>query len=258
MNLLRSIIMAFSVFSRIPMPTLEWKEHNLRYILAALPLIGSVIGLILWGWIELCNLLGIGTMFLSAGVTLIPVAVTGGIHLDGFADTIDALASHAPMQRKREIIEDPHTGAFAVIYLAGYFIAYFALCTELERVWQSALLLGLIHCLSRILGGLSSLCLVSASSDELLETFVLASRRASVVLLIIQLGVVAAGAVLYNMTQGIVIILTASLCFVYTAVMSKREFGGMNGDIAGHLIQLSELCMFASAILAQKAVSLWF
>ena len=55
MNILRSIVMAFCMFSRIPMPNVEWKNENMRYMLCAFPLVGAVIGLILWLWQLLCR-----------------------------------------------------------------------------------------------------------------------------------------------------------------------------------------------------------
>lgn len=64
----------------------------------------------------------------AAGFCLVPVWVTGGIHLDGYADTCDALSSYGDTAKKLEILKDPHCGAFAVIRLCSYFAAYFALC----------------------------------------------------------------------------------------------------------------------------------
>ena len=114
MNILRSIVMAFCMFSRIPMPTVEWKNENMRYMLCAFPLVGAVIGLVLWLWQLLAAALGFGPLLWAAGLTLLPVAVTGGIHMDGFCDVSDALASHAPAEKKRAILKDSHTGAFAM------------------------------------------------------------------------------------------------------------------------------------------------
>ena len=52
--------------------------------------------------------------------------VNGGIHMDGFMDTIDALSSHKSRDDKIRILDDPHTGAFAIIYAIFYvlIIAY--------------------------------------------------------------------------------------------------------------------------------------
>ena len=67
MNALRSIAMAFAMFSRIPMPRIEWKKENMRYMLCALPLVGAVIGLALMLWVWVCLRLKIGqTLFAAA------------------------------------------------------------------------------------------------------------------------------------------------------------------------------------------------
>ena len=42
-DVLRSAAMAFLMFSVIPMPRVEWKKENMRYMLCCLPLVGAVI-----------------------------------------------------------------------------------------------------------------------------------------------------------------------------------------------------------------------
>ena len=99
MTMLETIAVAFSMFSAIPMPQFLWNEKNMRYALCAFPLIGAVIGGICWGAWSLCGLLGLPNLLRGAILTLIPVLVTGGIHLDGYSDTCDALASHASQEK---------------------------------------------------------------------------------------------------------------------------------------------------------------
>lgn len=114
MNVLRATGMAFALYSRIPMPPLDWESGARRYTLYAFPLVGLAVGggLLLWTW--LAGALGLGQLLWAAGMTAIPLLITGGIHLDGFCDVCDALASHQSRERKLEIMADPHVGAFAV------------------------------------------------------------------------------------------------------------------------------------------------
>ena len=53
MHLIRSFLIAFSTYSRIPVPQVEWTEENRRYAMCFFPLVGAVLGLILWGWLAL-------------------------------------------------------------------------------------------------------------------------------------------------------------------------------------------------------------
>ena len=103
---------------------------------------------------------GFPDFFFTALLVLIPVWVTGGIHLDGYLDTQDALHSYQSRERKLEILKDPHTGAFAVIAGICYFVLdlgiYSGLTAESVRVIAAGFVL------SRALSGLSVVCFPQA------------------------------------------------------------------------------------------------
>ena len=99
---LETILVAFAMFSAIPLPRVDWNGRNMRYALCAFPLVGAVCGGLWWGWAWMCGWLGAPELLRGAGFCLIPALVTGGIHLDGCADTWDALASCAPPEKKQE------------------------------------------------------------------------------------------------------------------------------------------------------------
>ena len=50
MIFLKSIIIAFSMYSKIPMPQFEWKDEDMRYVMGAFPLVGALIGAFFWLW----------------------------------------------------------------------------------------------------------------------------------------------------------------------------------------------------------------
>jgi len=256
MTILRSIATAFLMFSRVPMPKVEWKPENMRFALAALPLVGVLTGLVLWGWAWLCGALSIGGILFAAGMTLLPLLVSGGIHLDGFCDTVDALASHAEPERKREILKDPHAGAFAVIGVCAYLLASFALYTELSTEKTAILLACLIPVLSRSAGALASFGTPSDGAGLLHTMRSSADRRAAVWILAVWCALGAAGMLLLSPLTGGVMAVIAVLCAVLTVRLAKRQFDGMSGDLAGFCIQVCELGMLCGLILTQKAVLL--
>lgn len=255
MMVFRSVAMAFLMFSRVPMPHVEWKPENMRFALAALPLVGVLIGLVLWGWAWLCGALSIGNILFAAGMTLLPLLVSGGIHMDGFCDTADALSSHASPERKREILKDPHTGAFAVIGVSVYFLASVALYTELPNEKTAILLACLIPVLSRSAGALASFATPSDGAGLLQTMRSSADRRAATVILAVWCVLGVAGLVLLSPLAGGVMALIAALCAVLTVRLAKRQFGGMSGDLAGFCIQICELGMLSGLILIQRAVA---
>lgn len=255
---LRSLAMAFLMFSVIPMPRIEWKQENMKYMLACLPLVGAAAGLLQWGWFMLCEALSFGNVLFAAGLTLLPVLITGGIHMDGFCDTVDALASHGPSARKREILKDPHAGAFAVIYAGLWLLSFFALCTELPRSREAVLTLGLHQVFARALGALGSVCLPSASGEGLQHTFRGAASGRAVVFLLGWAAFCTAALCLLSPAGGAACLAVFLFCFLYLRRMAKKQFGGMSGDLAGYIITVSELLMLFAYLITDRMVSLWF
>lgn len=254
-DVLRSVSMAFSMFSIVPTPMVEWKKENMKYMLCALPLVGLVIGFALCVWYQLCQWLGIGSLLFAAGATLIPLAVSGGIHMDGFCDTVDALSSHAAPERKREILKDSHAGAFAIIFTAAYFLLYFALCTEVERSFTSVLLLGLHQILSRSIGAFAGVAFPSSGGSGLLASFRDAAAQKAAAILVVWSLLCAGGMIWLSPISGIACTAAALVCLWYLRSMSRREFGGMSGDLAGFLITFSQLILLLVFVITEKVVS---
>ena len=253
MNFFRSIAMAFACFSAIPMPQGEWNERNMRYMMAAFPLVGAFIGLLVWLWDALCGQLGFGTLLRAAGFTLIPLIVSGGIHMDGFADVIDAQSSHADPARKREILKDPHAGAFAVIGVACYLLAYFALASEVTPA--HVLALACVPVISRIFSGLATLSFKASKPDGMLvQEREAASQNTVRIVLVLVLLAVAALLAWQDLVPGVACIVVAALTLGATKLFADRAFGGFSGDLAGFYLQVAELAMVAAIVLVGKVV----
>ena len=258
MTALRSIVMAFSMFSHIPMPRIEWDDRSMRYMLAAFPLVGVVIALLLWGWIAVCDCAGFGSILRAAGIVAIPVFVTGGFHLDGLADTADALASHASPERKREILKDSNIGAFAAIWLGVYLVAYVGFATELLPGAVTTLAVCLVPVLSRTMSGIVSSVFPSTASKGLLSTFRDASKKRGT---LVVLAVFAAGCLVYAFVLlpwqvALAIVVGTAVVTLYLYVMSQRQFEGICGDLSGYYLQLLELVCIVAIVIGERMVLL--
>ena len=51
MSVIKSLVIAFSMYSKIPMPHLELEEKDMRYVMGFFPLAGLVIGAVIYGWV---------------------------------------------------------------------------------------------------------------------------------------------------------------------------------------------------------------
>ena len=92
------------------------------YAFAWFPLVGLVIGLLLYGAALVSPAPLAGYV-----VLLLWVIVTGGLHLDGCGDACDGLLATTTPERRLEIMKDPRTGVWAVVglilLLLGKFVA---------------------------------------------------------------------------------------------------------------------------------------
>lgn len=224
---LQTIAVAFAMFSALPVPQFAWNQKNMRYAMCAFPLIGVVIG----GLWCLCGALPLPMPAKAAGFCLIPVWVTGGIHLDGYADTCDALSSYGDREKKLEILKDPHCGAFAVIRLCSYFAAYLALCACVDFTPRVGLCWTLALVLERALSGLAVASFPMAKNTGLAHTFATAADRTTVRRVLMVLAALLSAALLA--LGGWALVLAALLVFARYHVVSNKQFGGITGDLAG-------------------------
>ena len=220
MNLIGSFVIAFSMYSRIPMPRMDWTEERMRYALCFFPLIGAVIGVVEIATFALCEILGAGVLFRTCLLTAVPLLITGGIHMDGYLDVTDARHSYGEREKKLAILKDPHTGAFAIIGLGLYLLLYAGAVSELvgADVW---LLPGALM-LERACSGYSVVAKVVRVSMAVLAVLAISWM------------------IYWGHLSGALAALTALATFVCYYRFSMREFGGINGDLAGHFLQSCE------------------
>ena len=111
MWILETAAVALGLYSALPVPQFEWTRRNMRYALAAFPLVGVLLALACWAWSALCTFLSLPALLRGAVLCVLPALVSGGIHLDGYCDTADALArgflrEAQPQQHQEHRISD--------------------------------------------------------------------------------------------------------------------------------------------------------
>ena len=176
-TIFESIIISFSMYSKIPMPYVQWKEENMKYAMCFFPLVGLAIGIVMGAWMYLAKFLGIGNILFAGIATIIPVIISGGIHIDGFCDTVDARSSHQSAERKLEILKDPHIGAFALIYCVVYFIAVFSFWTEININMDTIIFIALGFMLSRAFSAVSIVTFKCSKNSGLAYMFSNAAEK---------------------------------------------------------------------------------
>ena len=221
----------------------------MRYTLCFFPWIGAVIGALELLWFWLCGWLGIGTLCYTAVGTAIPLVISGGFHVDGFVDTMDAFHSYQNRERKLEILKDSHIGAFAVIMLMLYYLIYAGAFSEI-RQWKSMGVLAAGFFASRCLSGIGVVSFPSAKSDGLLYLFASSAHEWIVkISLYVQLLLCFGLMLVINIRTGSAVIFAALGSFAYYRYRSIKELGGITGDTAGYFVTVCEAAMVVAAAL---------
>lgn len=247
---------AFAMFSKIPAPMVDWNKENMKYMMCFFPFVGAVIGVLTWltGCV-LGNYVKLDPFFLTVILTVIPVVVTGGIHVDGLLDTSDALSSWQERTRRLEILKDSHAGAFAVITACVYFILWLGVWSQLQNNPKGICIMSMGYMMSRCLSGIGVITFPKAKSDGTVAEF---SRNASEItarnILMVMFVILVALMLWVSPVMGVLAVLSALLVFWWYHHMAMEYFGGTTGDLSGFFLCICEVVMALVLALAGAVI----
>ena len=250
MSVIKSFFIAFSIYSKIPVPQFAWKEEDMRYTLCFFPWVGAVIGLCFLLWNRFAGVYGIPSTARAAVGAVLPLAISGGFHADGFMDTMDALHSYRDRERKLEILKDSHIGAFAAIMLALYYMIDIAAISEIHTQ-KAVSALAAVFFLARCFSGIAVMTLQPAKKEGLLYTFASSAQKVMVkAALYFQTVLCVVLMLLVSGWYGAAAIGAALLSFFYFKKKSYKELGGITGDTAGFFVTVCEAAAAAAVAVA--------
>lgn len=241
---MRSLRIALGLLTTLPFKLPEdWSAGDSGRASVWYPFVGLVIGALTW-------LAWRASMFvfpsLVAGViTLVVwVALTGGLHLDGLADCCDGLLASVSMQRRLEIMKDPHMGAFGVIGLILVLLLKAAMLASLIPFASFGILLAASLARWCILpAGLLPLARASGMGADFASGF----RRSFIFWgAIIPLAI----AIILG-TRGILSMFVGLGAAGLVLWLAKSRIGGVTGDVFGMVVEIVEtvaLLAFSIAI----------
>lgn len=200
------------------------------------PAVGMLFGSVLMA----LNLLLDGTpLFLHAALLLAAwVLLSGGLHLDGLADSADAwLGGFGDRERTLTIMKDPRSGPIAVVTLVIVLLLKFtALLALIETRHSLGLLLAPVIGRAAMLGLFLGTPYVRAGGlGQALADHLPRSQAFKV------LGITAIACVLFAGWSGVEAVLAATAGFFWLRRLMLRRLGGSTGDTAGAMLELLEV-----------------
>lgn len=232
-------------FTVVPLHrTLPMERAELRAVLQLFPLLGLAKGLlyaaVFWSLIEWSPFSALSIAFL---VWLLPVLLTGGLHLDGWMDWADAHFSFRDQEKRLSILSDPRAGAFGVLALVLLLAAKFVFVYETVLAGsQYAVFLVLIPFLAQLLTGLFLQFTPPAKREGLAAFFQKGQARSLPYIYSIFLVAMA----FFFMWEPLFWVMTGAswMYFVFIRQGMQKEFGGVTGDLLGAAQEGAELLLW--------------
>ncbi len=248
--MLKGFILQLQFLTRIPVNIdIEFDENSFSRGIIFAPVIGLLIGVIIAGIYIVAGFTGRPIIAVLAAV-IAEIIITGGLHLDGLADTFDGIFSNRPKEKILRIMKDSRIGTNGTLSLILIIVSKIWLMLIINTNYIVPCLI-IMPALSRMnitwTAGMSTYARKEKSAaasivnntgmKEIVITTVIAAAPCAALLQLLSAPAVAA-----------VIIFV----ILFTAYV-KKKIGGITGDIIGAVIELSELIFLITVIVCESA-----
>jgi len=238
-RLLRALRVAVSFLTIIPVrfrPD-EPGEADVAEARYAFPVVGLAIGLVLALFSGALSGVRADPMLASFLLVAAWAAISGGLHLDGLADSGDGLFLSGDADRRLGAMRDPHVGSFGILAVILVILGKFAALTPLLGRRRALALLGAVavsRTLTLVAAGLAPYARRQGTGRTVVEATTVVDALWSVV------AALAFGA-LFGGEIGLVA--SAGAMFVAWGLchLATQRIGGVTGDILGAVVELGEL-----------------
>jgi len=235
-------LVLISFFTRIPVgKRIIYNEETFKKSLNLYSLMGAVIGIILFAVSYVSNVF---EMNLVKGLilTISYVIITGGIHLDGAADSTDGLFSGRTGDRIFEIMSDSHIGAFGVLCLIFIVLSQLVLFSYID----------MFACFLMPIAGRASVIIGSwnkkyAKKSLGMGTAFIESINSKVVLSNILILIISC-----IIAPNRIVLLISSVITLFSALLISKwidnKIGGMTGDTCGFVTEITQIIFMVSVL----------
>jgi adenosylcobinamide-GDP ribazoletransferase len=138
---MKSLLAALQFLTIIPVKIKELGKKEVAEAMAFFPLVGLLLGAILTGIYLALSYLGLAHLATSIILVVALIILTGGIHLDGLSDTLDAFLSHKDREEMLKIMRDAHPGVMGILGIISVVLLKIAFLVSLAARQESAVLL---------------------------------------------------------------------------------------------------------------------
>jgi len=240
-RLFQGFSLAVSMLSILPFFNVHHFFKGINgYAVMVYPLVGLLLGTLLGGTYLLLHPY-FPQEHLKVALMFLWVLLTGALHLDGFADTVDAL--FVSPSAAQAVMKEPHVGAMALVFTTAFLIFKASALWHLEVVYLLPILMMLAR-YNTVLAiyffpyirqeGMGKLAKEELSTLQLVSSSLLVMS------------------VLFIWPKGWLLLGVSLFVLFITKHFFLRRYGGFSGDMYGFLIEISELAMLNALLVGTQ------
>ncbi len=218
-----------------------WTAEDFGRSVKFFPLIGAVLGFIYSAFAYLFyDILPAREILLPPHVTaaillILPPLMTGGLHCDGFMDTMDGVFSGRSRERMLEIMKDSCTGSNAVFCFVVLMFLEFAILLDMpHELMVSAFFI--MPVIARLMMTAGIVFYPYARPDGLGKAFAQYAGHGA-------MAVASVCALIFVILVGKLAWISLMVCAAFTAFFGnyvQKRLGGLTGDVYGAITTLNE------------------
>jgi len=234
---MKTFLLAIQFLTIIPIRINKVSHKNIVNSVILFPVIGLLIGLLLAIIAEALSSLGFAGLYVNTIIIVILAALTGGIHLDGLADTADAFLSGKTREEKLKIMRDPHIGTMGALSIVCIILLKIALLSSIAaNIKTPALILSCV--ISRWVMVMLMFRFPYARKDGKAAVFM--SNINFRMFLITTLIALSIASSVWQFKAILVFAISGLVAYIFGR-FANRKLGGITGDLIGAINEISEV-----------------
>ncbi len=251
---INGFILNLQFLTRIPVPVkVDYSNRAFTAGSVFAPVIGLLIGLISVGTYLLVSMMDLRPLAVLLALTA-EITITGGLHLDGLADTFDGIFSYRDKERALAIMKDSRLGTSGAIGLILVLMMKYIMLMSLPDKYL-VVCLAVMPVLSRMTVSWSAGLSPYARKGEKGLAAGLVERTGPIEIVISTTLAIIISVLLLRLAAVplVMIVIAFTLGMI---IYVKARLGGITGDVIGAVIELSEVMFLLSVLLLDKLYSL--
>ena len=231
------LLFALQFLTVIPIRIRSINEKIISRSLFYFPLVGLLLGLILAGINNLFLFLHFEELSIDIILVVSLITLTGGLHLDGLADILDAFLSRKSKEEMLEVMRDSHIGVMGVLGLVSVILLKISLLYSITATGKITALL-LMCVLSRWSLVLAMFLFPYARPEGKAGIFM---QQINFKIFIFSTFIAAVFSLVIWQFKGFMIMLMAGFAAYFMSRLINSRIKGITGDALGAIDELVEI-----------------